>query len=91
MELGETIILQPTVTITTDKTTYTTGDIGTPQSITFRWWLTIPSFDATYWNYMPSEAVQVKKSPVNSFIFYIAYLLYNRKHIQMRWKNAEER
>lgn len=124
-------ILPPTVSVTTDKTTYTTGDIinaeinisnpsGASQSVVFRWWLTIPSFDymtvpittmpmtlpagydetftypiyvrywgeesfgavwcvalsdpeteeimsfdATYWNYVPTEAAQAKKSPIN--------------------------
>jgi len=46
----------PTVAVSTDKTTYSTGEtmkveIGianpsaTKQSVVFRWWLTIPSFD----------------------------------------------
>ena len=119
------------VTISTDKTTYTTGDImgveinisnpsDTSKSVVFGWWLTIPSFDymtvpiatipmtlpagynqtfifpinvgywgeksfgavwgvalsdpktneiisfdATYWNYKPTRAVKVEKSPVS--------------------------
>ena len=119
------------ISISTDRTTYTTGDImdieidisnpsGASRSVTFGWWLTIPSFDymtipiatipmtlpagydetftypiyvgywgeesfgavwcvalsdpkteeivsfdATYWNYVPSEAAQVKKSPTS--------------------------
>ena len=119
------------VSVTTDKTTYTTGDLmnveinitnpsGAPQSVVFGWWLTIPSFDymtvpmatipmtlpagydeaftypiyvgywseesfgavwgvalsdpktneimsfdATHWNYVPSKAAKVKKSPVS--------------------------
>ncbi len=47
---------EPTVAVSTDKTTYSTGEtmkveIGianpsaTKQSVVFRWWLTIPSFD----------------------------------------------